>query len=438
MANFSLTATDIKDKVTLKRTVNPMEFQFVDETTWGTSGVDGLPPVTLRWRTFKITVDGTVVYDNLKTSTSVGDWDGTTGTADMLASVTTFDSATLPKNSSDNSFIDGNYKIEINTLYKTADTGSTYVVVSSEITHDLSYDKPTGDITTTVDLNFTNPQLQSIDTTNYIVDGVTPTISRAFIYYPPQGSGGSQVSTSAKSITLSSFYTGTSVFQLTSSNTATWDFSSKINTSATNTYTSGNFTLLLFDSVTKREEFKVQDDIGLCGVICCIKDLYRRITTAVGNGDQSLVNQLNDDFNYAMSRVAYLQAGQSCDETDDINNVITDIKNRLECGGDCGCDGDEPTLISPLGQGNTTNNTIIKFNTASVSSSNYNDGSATGSDSTYTNGLLADQTFNDTTRTFRVFADGVYVTNGSLSGSTFTFDAQYLVADGVDIVILFN
>lgn len=363
MANFTLTANDLKDKALISRLDSPASETFTDETVWGTAGVDGLPPLEFRYRKIRITVDGTVVYDtnyDTAASTDVNDWNGTSGESDMDNTEQSFAFSGIPTNQ-DGSFVQGDYKIEIATLYKTSDAGSTYAIVNNTVVHNLRYARPEAKITTTVDLNFTNPLLRSVDDTVYQVDDVDPTLSGVFQYYPPQGTTLSPVSTSSGVFNLSTFATGTSVFQLLDTNTAVWDFSSK-EVAAESNYVSGNFTLELTDKVTKREEFKVQDDIGLCGVICCINSLYDRIVAATGKGDVSEVNKLNEQFNYAMSRVALLQSQQSCGTTENINDIITDIKTAINCGDNC-CDDKTPTVISPMNGQAPTGGTVIKFNT---------------------------------------------------------------------------
>ena len=433
----TLTQGDLKDKVLILRTASPAEFRFTDETPWGT-GV--LPTLAARYRKVRITdPTGTVVYEDNwdgSTSTDINDWNGVNFDSDMDNVQTTFASATVPTNNADGSFVDGNYKFEINTLY---DQGAaSYLVVQSKTTKDVTFSRPVGKILASVDLNPYSPQLKAIDKTDYVVDGITPTNTRLFEYFPPQGTGLTGNTTSSDTITKSTFASGTSVFQLTNSNIATWDFSSKTNDSETNTYTSGNFTLLLTDKVTAREEFKVQDDVGLCDVICCVIELRERYEKAISNGNPTKANDLEEIWTQVMTRIAYIQASQSCGKTEGLNEVIAEIKDLADCGSDCGCGGGTPSVISPIVDGATTNTSVITFNTSTVSSANFTRKPAGGGGSTYISGDLVGKTYSGTQRDFEVFFDGFRDLRGSFDSTTGTFTFQSILSTDVEVEIAFK
>lgn len=432
----TLTQGDLKDKVLILRTASPAEFQFTDETPWGTGS---LPALAARYRKIRITdPTGTVVYDTNwdgATSTDINDWNGVNFDSDMNNVQTNFDTATVPTNT-DGSFVDGNYKFEIATIYD--EGGASYKVVQSEITQDLTFTRPTGEIQVSVDLNPYSPQLKAIDKTDYVVDGVTPSNTRLFQYFPPQGTGLTGNTTSSDTITKSTFASGTSVFQLTDSNIATWDFSSKTNTSETNTYSSGSFTLLLRDKVTKRQEFKVQDDVGLCDVICCVIELREKYETALSKGDLSLVNQLEQKWTKVMTRIAYIQAAQSCGKTENLNEVITEIKEIADCGDDCGCSNGTPTVISPIVDGATSNTSVITFNTSTVSTAQFTRKPIGGGGSTYTSGDLVGKTYSGTQQDFDVYFDGDIDLRGSFDSATGTFTFQSILSEDVEVKIVFK
>jgi hypothetical protein len=109
------------------------------------------------------------------------------------------------------------------------DSGVTTVVTT--VTYDIQYDKVTGDIDYTINLNPLSPSLKIEDTTSYAVDSVTPTNNRALtLYYPPNSALGGSTTTTSASLTVTSFNVGIQSAKLV--NNVSYDFSSKISTSA--------------------------------------------------------------------------------------------------------------------------------------------------------------------------------------------------------------
>ncbi len=436
MATFSLQTTDIKDKVTLLRTASPQQFNFVDETDWGTAGVDGLPPLSERYRSFKITVNSVVVYNNLITSTDVADWDGTNGTADMLSGVDTFDSSTLPSNT-DGSFINGGYKIEVNTLYLTVEGSNIYEVVNSEITYDLLYDTPKGEITSSINLNPVNPELLVTDVTNYEVDGVIPINARELKYIPKPTSGLTSVTTSLTTITKNKFSTGTSFAELTNSNSATWDFSLKIDNSNTNTYPTGNNVLLLVDKVVTQIEIDVSSNLDFCAINCCLNTTLNRYFTAKSCGDLSLAKDIFNILNEATTLITISIQNRSCNTTESLNEILREVKDILDCGDNCGCD-DAPEIVQPIDTGATSNTSVITFNTSSVSTAVFTRKPAGGGGSTFTSGEFANKTYSGSNQDFDVYYDGSIDLGGTLDTNTNTFTFEAILSLNVEVKIVFK
>ena len=117
--------------------------------------------------------------------------------------------------------------------YQVSDDGGV-TTVETTITYDLQYNKVTGDIDYTINLNPLAPSLKIEDTTSYVVDSVTPTNSRALtLYFPPNSTLGGSTTTTASSLTTTTFNVGTQTAKLI--NNVSYDFSSKTSTSAATT-----------------------------------------------------------------------------------------------------------------------------------------------------------------------------------------------------------
>lgn len=440
MAIYTLTDSNLKDKLVLDNTTAPKKFVFTDQTTYGSAGVDGVVPIAERYRVFRITLNGAVIYDtNFRTSTDVNDWNGASD-SDLSAGDTLFDSVSLQTNT-DGTLVNGSYKIEINTLFAQNDTGSpTYALVQSVIGFDVSYGKPTAVIDKSVDLALT-PLITFTDDTKYIVDNVTPSIVRTLEYFDPFGN--SVTSTSGSSIQSNTVYTGTCSAKLDS--TITWDFSTKFDNSITSTYPSDNFTLNLKDSISKRVELSVGDDGNLCNVYCCVQELKETWEGFVAKGNTSQAELAYDKFQKAASLLSFAQFSVRCGRTSGLNDIILEIKELANCDDDCSCSDGSPQLIPDLGS-TAANNLVTRFNTGEGSQKSFtglnglvgtftrNNGSGF---STIEYATFLNKTFTDTKRDFDVFIEGIMDTVGVLDSSTGIYTCGFLVSTNTEVLIRF-
>jgi len=437
MATYTLSKSAIKDKLTLDNTTAPKKFVFEDETDYGTTGQNGTVPKNSRWRVFRITVNNVVVYDtNFRTSLNVADWNATGSLSDMSAGDDFFNAVSLPINS-DGTLVQGSYKIEVNTLFAKTDVYSTdYELDQSEITFNVVYSKPQAKLTGSVDLGLT-PLIEFTDLTNYQqVNGISPIITRNLEYFDPFGN--SIASTSGSAISSNTVYTGTSSATLAS--TMLWNYSGKINAAETNTYPSANYTFLVKDTISKRKELLVNDSANLCGVYCCMADLKKRLEYAKQKGRNTNVQSLQNVFNEASALFQFALISIRCGKTQDLNDVIAEIKRITGCG-DCGCGDGSPQLIPNLGSSGSDNkvmvfNTGLTTTTAFAGSGLFTKDNGSGF-SIMEHPDFVGKTFNTSRRDIEVYADGILYISSTLDSNTGLFTFTNIISDEVDVQIRF-
>lgn len=442
MATF--TASQDKKKVNFQLTTSPAQFQFTDLVDWGTGD---LPALADRYVKIRITSPtGDVVYETNwdgSTSTDVNDWNGTNFDSDINAGDTTFNTSTVPVNSADNSLVQGNYKFEINTLYDQG--GSSYAVVESTANFIVRYEKPEYEIISSVNLNPVSPELKILDDTSYTVDGVEPTKTLQMKFTPNPLSSLTDTTSSSGVITLSTFPTGRSFVELTSSNTASWDFSENANASETNTFTDGNFTLTVFDSVTGSSKVTVSSGTDFCSINCCLNETFTDWENAIKKGHYIIADRVFKKLATAATFITIALQNRACNSTKTLNSILATVKNILDCGDNCGCD-DEPTVVQPITVGNTTNTSVITFtvpvgagNTpVPVTSGDLVRTPSGGGNSTYQSALLTGLTYNTGNKDFDVYFDGDKDLEGTLDSSTGTFTFQTILSISVNVEISFK
>jgi hypothetical protein len=365
MATQTLSDSDIKFKITYDMNQGTPRFNFEDETTaYGSSGV--VPSSEVYFK-IKGVLDGstTPFKDwNAPTSTDVDDWNGTNFTADIIRNTgatrfaTSGNYVSVPY--SNGEIQNGSYNFLVNVLYRNDSVATTYSLLDLEVTVNINYTKPTGSVTLTADLNPVTPTMTSTDNTVYVVDSVTPTINRTMtLYYPPSTGAGSTQSSNA-SFSVTSFYTNTQELDLLS--LPEWDFTSKISTSATNDFTSGNLSIVLNDKIEATDEYKVQSTSTLCSLICGLRAFESRKSTARTN-NPALYQQMKSDAGEIGYYIDLIEISYRCDKTDEINDYVININRLTNATGDCGCSGDEPVLITSITGGlNPTNNIYVYTN----------------------------------------------------------------------------
>lgn len=212
-------------------------------------------------------------------------------------------------------------------------TGVAYEVTKAK-TFTLDYVSPTVELSMEVDC--LSPQLSTTDETNYTIDGIDPSITRAIaIHYPPSVPTADVTGTGAV-LTTSSFYTvADSTIEHSSSLTSTliYDFG-------------GGF--IVYDEVTGSEVIQVACEGDVCTIYCCFKTLYNKYIATKGKN-----NVLEQDAYYKMilasTLAQYAFTAIRCGKSSDVSTYISTLLEIADCNAGCGCDDGTPQLVTGLG-----------------------------------------------------------------------------------------
>jgi len=270
--------------------------------------------------------------------------------------------------------------------YQVSDDNGTTTVVST-ITYTLAYNKVTGDLDYSINLNPTAPQIKIEDKTNYVVDGVTPTISGTLtLFYPPNSTLGGSTSTPitavSGSLTATRFNTGTQSAKLDVD--LTYDLSSKATTAASATGTSNApvFTLEVLDELIVLEnDIDVESVSSICDLYCCVKSFTDKLRTAGSTSERQRLRQITGEVAIYIGQISN---AYSCGKGEDINTYVEQVKDLVGCDDDCGCtSGDAPVVIEALSPAGIPSQNVLHYTGLS-------------SPSTYTEPLLIGSTYETT------------------------------------------
>jgi hypothetical protein len=294
--------------------LDPKQFVFEDTSDYVGQGI-ALADVN---GCFKITTpSGYIIYNNSDYSNSG---------CDIRNSVDRINQTVIQLPLGADNFPEaGTYIID----YSVYDTNTTaYYTASNSYTY--AYTQPEISILQTVDC--VSPLFTSVDTTNYVVAGISPTLIRTHTITFPVGSGLSPVSGATSTITVGKddFANGT---QTTS-----------LSVSLQYEFTDG---LIVRDVVTGVKEILV-DCTYVCTIYCGVRSIEQQMESAEGSNDVEY-QRLKDLFNQIMSLVALSKLAIECGKSSDVNGYLTEIKAHGNFTDDCSCSGDEPTLVSGLG-----------------------------------------------------------------------------------------
>lgn len=239
----------------------------------------------------------------------------------------------LPINA-DGNIVPGVYTIRV-TLF---DAAATSTQVYRDFVFDYTYASPT--ISLSGSYSVINPvQLTSTDNTDYVVGGVTPSITRTHTLFYPQNLGSYQVTTA--SLTTGGFYQGNpATHRITLLSVLEYAF-------ATGYYsdtTSSLVTWYVADSLDGDNEIRVFGDSKGCDLYCCLKALQQRVASAIGTISY---NELKQKFEYASALAAQITRAYECDKVDDVNTIRSEFDRVTGCSNTCG-DGDV-TAVSGVG-----------------------------------------------------------------------------------------
>ena len=186
-----------------------------------------------------------------------------------------------------------------------------------------------------------SPQFVSRDTTDYRVNGVTPSIdgTHTLIYPATEGvvnaptvvaiTGANTVITRG----LDQFFQGVQTTNIT----------------VALTYVFGDG-LVIVDNIVTYQNFTV-DCVDLCGIICCVKKLRTKVITACCNETEFKL------YWTAMALITDIQLNVTCGTSAGISAAITYLKTFLNCEDGC---NDCGTAGSPIhGIGSILNNVVV-------------------------------------------------------------------------------
>ena len=220
-------------------------------------------------------VDGvfTSYYDNLSLIATDPDMDGSSASQaneDLTRARTQATPILLPTDAAGD---------VISSTYRFTHTVTDGVTtVSNLVTVDCTFTLPDGVLTGVVDLTPTSPSIVLTDQSNYVVNNITPTGTPTIYLYYPANVSAPAVSITGDSLTVTTFYTGTQVGVLSA--VKTWDYITKIDTTATNNYTTGNFTIFIEDTVTDTTQVVVETNTNICNLFCCLSDFTNDLIAA--------------------------------------------------------------------------------------------------------------------------------------------------------------
>jgi hypothetical protein len=337
----------------------------------------------------KITAPSGVVYDNLS------------GSADIDLDVSRVNSTTIqvPKLS------DGTPEIGLYTFEYVVTDSSDASTATLVKTLNFSYVKPTP--ANSAEADCISPELSGSDTTNYLVDGITPvdrfsvvssdavantfTIAGEKVGFFPIGekfdiiggtaNDGEYVVTgveydltntivSVASVANTLAPAGTLVQRRTTlyfvsvpdvqpevsydKTITVSDFYSQTQSFSfdANAYYDLGSGFTIVDSFFSHRSIDVTCDDGLCAIFCCINSVYGEYMKYKGVND-TLANLALERYAIITSHLAALRTALECGNTQAAASLTDEIKKVAQCNDDCDCDSSEaPVKITGLGNPN--------------------------------------------------------------------------------------
>ena len=313
-----ITSAAIRIVTTFELDVTPKQFLFTDITPYAANNI----PLTGVRGVFNITSPSGVVISN---NTSYGSG------SDIVANISNDNAIVIQLPNEQGTYL-VTYTVQIN------DGTNPVYYLSKSYTYNFKYTSPKVCIVYQIDC--IQPLLTASDTTNYIVNGLTPAPASTITLDYPANSGGTPiVNTTSSSIVTSDFYTG-----LQSVTVSTFLF-----------YTAG-VDFYIEDTVVGTKSINV-DCTFICQLYCCLKSLNNRVESARGVND-ILFEELSSQYSDVMAKVELLFLAIDCGKQQDANDLIGKIKILSNCTDDCNCTDGTPSKIKGLGNVNNVNVTV--------------------------------------------------------------------------------
>lgn len=288
-------------------------FKFTDVTDYPGQGVSASSYEGL----IKVTAPtGLVIYNNTN-------W----AFPDILPGTSPINTTTipLPLDGSGN-VLQGSY-----TFLYTVSSDNGVTTVTKTYTYTFSYTRPSISITTAIDYNA--PLISGTDATNYTVNTITPTVTRAFsMAYP--------ASVNITALTGTNNILSTSTFYVQADTSLQYTFT----LISTLSYNFGS-NLYVSDVITGTNRIDAFADANLCQLYCGLRSAYNRWQAAKGT---SQGDSYKDIFDNLMAVAALLQIAYNCGEGDDVSGYISVMK-AIANFDECECSDSTPVLVTGLG-----------------------------------------------------------------------------------------
>jgi len=297
-------------------------FIITDTTNW--SGQT--PPIATSCVTenFKITApDGTLIWWNQ-------DYSNINCDIDIDSSTIIQTTIGIPKNAN-GTFVTGLY-----TFVATVFDNCANEYYTATQTFNLTLALPTIVINQIVDC--LSPLFTSQDATNYVVNGVTPTIVRTHVVSFPYNASGSPISpaltSSAANIQTGNFYSGS--------------ITTSIGSILTYVFPDGT---IVTGRISGTKTITV-DCSFICSLSCCLEALETQMENNRCTNEVEF-NRLSALFNQVMAKVQLALVAISCGKQNKVNSLIAKIRKLTGCEEDCGCSDGLPKKVTGLAGVNT-------------------------------------------------------------------------------------
>lgn len=236
------------------------------------------------------------------------------------------------------------------------DIAGTAQYTTSTVSFDFDFVPPVIELGSSVDCLI--PQLIASDNTNYVVDGITPTITRTHTLYNPPSIGGSITGTAAD-LATASFYAPAS-YQHTLSVVLSY------------TLTDGTVVTM---TLTGNQTIQVTCDHKLCDIYCCVRTLWNNYNS-YRQTNPTLAQQYLVKLTQVASLMTLINQAYECSQGDTVDSYVDEILRISNCEAGCGCQDDTPIPVTGLGGGGSTT-VVSQGNGITVTSS------TTGGTTTY-------------------------------------------------------
>lgn len=205
----------------------------------------------------------------------------------------------------------------------------------------FTYEAPVVQLDIVVDCRCSS--LVSSDVTSY---GTPTSLVRTHTVHPPTG---------VDSVAFPDTVSSNAVVTVTPITDKTW--SSEVSTVLQFDFADG---LCVKDTVTGAEENKVECDISLCDIFCCIKTVADKFFALQGVNDFEAANVKRDQLDPVMILVALHDKAITCGQDKLAAKYFAQILDISKCAPECSCTDDKPTVIVPIcGTVGTGGDTVV-------------------------------------------------------------------------------